>query len=63
MKELEKEAQRIVNRFYRVENGYQWSEAKKEALICVDEILCILYEYNDEKLKFYLRVKNQINLL
>lgn len=60
MEELEKEAMRIINRFHRVETGYQFCEAKKEALICVDEILCVLYEYDDEKLKFYLKLKKII---
>lgn len=65
MDKHEKEAMRIINRFYRIENGYQYCEAKKEALICIDEILNLLYNEfydinNGVMYEFYLKVKNQI---
>ena len=66
MKELEKEAQRIVNRFYNIESGYQWCEAKKKALICVDEILNALYEFHydsNESYDYYLDLKKMIERL
>ena len=63
MDKYEKEAMRIINRFHRIENGYQYCEAKKEALICIDEMLSVLYEYNDKNLKFYLRVKKVIEII
>lgn len=66
MKELEKEAIRIVNRFYRIESGYQWCEAKKEALICVDEILKALYEFHydsNQSYDYYLDIKKIIEKL
>lgn len=66
MKELEKEAQRIVNRFYNIKSGYQWCEAKKEALICVDEILNALYEFHydsNESYDYYLDLKKMIERL
>lgn len=63
MKEIEREAQRIVNRFYRVENGYQYCEAKKEALICIEEILNALYEFNYDSYDYYLRLKKMIERL
>lgn len=65
MNKYEKEAMRIINRFHRIENGYQYCEAKKEALICIDEILNLLYNEfydinNGVMYEFYLKVKNQI---
>lgn len=71
MKEIELEAQRIINRFYRIESGYQWCEAKAEALICVDEILYALYKNIDYKgdytfsnsIKHYLSLKKMIERL
>ncbi len=60
MKEVEKEAQRIVNRFYRIESGYQWCEAKKEALICIEEILNALYQFDYESCDYYLDLKKEI---
>lgn len=66
MKQIEKEAQRIVNRFYRIETGYQWCEAKKEALICVDEILKALYDFHydsNESYDYYLDLKKMIERL
>lgn len=66
MIKIEKEAQRIVNRFYRIENGYQWCEAKKEALICVEEILNALYQFHydsNENYNYYLDLKKMIERL
>jgi hypothetical protein len=63
MNEIEKEAQRIVNIFYRIETGFQWCEAKKDALKCVDEILKALYEFHydsNESYDYYLDLKKQI---
>ena len=66
MKQLEKEAQRRVYRFYNVESGYQWCEAKREALICVEEILNALYEFHydsNESYDYYLDMKKIIERL
>lgn len=66
MKELERESQRIVNRFYNIENGYQWCEAKKEALICIEEILNALYQFHydsNESYDYYLDLKKMVERL
>lgn len=66
MKELEREAQRIINRFYNIENGYKCCEAKEEALICVDEILNALYQFHydsNESYDYYLNLKKAIERL
>ena len=67
MNQLEKEAQRIVYRFYNIESGYKWCEAKREALICIDEILNALYDFhydsNNGSYDYYLDIKKIIERL
>jgi hypothetical protein len=63
MTKEQKKAMEIVNRFYRIENGYQWCEAKKEALICIDILMNEMYEnfYDiSDSYDFYLKVKKEI---